>query len=549
MKMHSNSEESKSDESDLEKKFMKDELGFKNNATMEERHSIDEAAFDEQSVKYSSSSTRLINDTEKEEKKEEEEKIKTTALPIVLTTVKKGKYLDLIRRDNDNINASIPNAAEVWALAGMRDIQSRTPAESDETSSSDVELLSGGLNNTAKNLLDWTEISKMSNESMTSGSDESFKDELTKTTVLNDISADVDPATSENKDIEVFAISRAPSSTSSTLKSVVEDNRIELENGNVEFETLNKTFPANSRIDSDVFANSHEEREESAVELIDSFRKNDKNSKKESLRVDEVELKNDFATTESAESFTTDSDEMVETTTTDNYETTTSIVDSFTVIGEEENSEDIFKRTITELPPLTTEQPSQTPITTQVPQTTTVANDKIQMELTQETTTESQSPSVNEIPESTLRYNKTTKSIRVATTTTDAPVEKSETTVEDNEGLSSTLIPKYKSVSQTLATTQHYAVEEESSSSPTVEIIDDDKFKYSTLLPETTTAKSFAKSGGFEESTTKAVDSLNKESLDGEQTDSGNLGLISIIVSVVIVLIVAGVAYVSEKDC
>ena len=387
MKMHSESEENKSDES-LEKKFMNDEMGFKNNVTKEERHTLDEAVFDEQSIKYSSLKTKLINGTE------EDEKVKTTAAP---TTVKKGKQLDLVPQDNENINASIPNAAEVWALAGMREFESK-PTESSE---------GAGMNNTAKNLLDWTEIAKMSNES--ESDDDSLYD-LSKTTVLNDISGDEDPATSENKESGSFISSQNPETTMSTIlktliKGAAEDNRIELENGNVEFTGSNKTREPTSRIDSDVFASKKpDEREDSAVELIDPSIKLDNKTTKEKLRLQDLEV---YTTTES--SFTTDSAEIMETTTTDSYETTTSIVDSFTVIGEDEEIDDVYKRTVTEEPMETTTQRLETTSTTQA---TTVTTEKRQVE----TTTNVPSPSVNEIPKSTQRY-KSTKSLRIVTTT------------------------------------------------------------------------------------------------------------------------------------
>lgn len=544
MKMGSESDENKSDES-LEKKFMSDEMGFMNNVTNEEHRTLDEAVFDGQSVQYSSVKTKIINGTK------EGEKVKTTTLP---TTVKKGKYLDL-PQESENINASIPNAAEVWALAGMRKFDTK-PAENDKIND-DEEQLSAGMNNTAKNLLDWTEIAKMSNES--DSGDENLND-LSKTTVSNDINGDEDPATSENKESGTLS-SLTPSTTMSTIlkvltKTIVDDNRIEQDNGNMEFGGSNKTVGPSSRIDSDAFAKKRlDEGEDSAVELIDPSMKIDSKNKNEKMRVEELEV---FTTTESSEGITTDSAEIVEKeiTTTESYEATTSIVDSFTVIGENDENEDLFKRTITEVPMVTTPKPVQStstapttstaPITSTAPttstiQTTTVTNDKHQVE----TTTNIPSSSVNEIPKSTQRYYKSTKSLRILTTT-ESPVE-FESTVADNEDLSSTLIPKPES-SQSVATTHHYEFNMFSSSSPAVEIIDDDKFKYSTLLPETTTIRLRAKSVDLEDSSPKAEESLNKESLDGEPMNNGNLGIISTSVSVAVILIIAGVVYVSYSS-
>lgn len=541
MKIDSNSEENKSEESSLENKFKNDELGFKNNSTKEERHILDEATFDEQSLKYSSIKTKIVNKTDDED---ENGKRKTTALPIILTTAKKGKYLDLIPRGEDNINASIPNAAEVWALAGMRDLETRRPFDESDESSSDVELLGSSLNNTAKNLLDWIEIAKMNNETLSRSSNneenqtEDF--DIAKSTVMNDISIDEDPATSENNDVRIFVSSLRPAQTTSTLKPIIEENGIHLETGNGEFGGENKSN-ANSRIDSEVFGKSQEDREESAVELIDPFKPSDHRNIKESLRINGVEMKNDFSiTTESNEVFTTES---TETTTMENYETTTSIVDTFTVIGEDDDADDIFKRTITEVPPLNTERPDVITSTTQSTQATT-----IHMELVQETTTEIPNTSFNEIPESTQNYNRSTtvtKSFSFRVVTTESPDSESDPTI-DNESLSSTLVPKFRSSHQPFATTHQQNDTSLSTSSATVEIIDDDKFKYSTILPETTTEAASTIRGRNDEPTSADVtDTLNKENLDGEQGGSSSLGIISASISVVVLLILALVGYVS----
>lgn len=537
--MNSNSDESKSDESSMEKKFNDDQLGFKANETKEVRHTIDEGSFDEQSVKYSSLNTKIINGTE-----DDDEKLRTTTSPQVLTTAKKGKYLDHNSQSDGNINATIPNAAEVWALAGMREVETRRPFESIED-----ELLGANLNDTIKNLLDWSEIAKMDKDTISKAesSEEGQKEDsnLTNSTITNN-GHESDPAMSENKDIGVFVSLAPPAPTLTTLKPIIDDNRLELENGNVEFANLNKSQSRNtdSRIDAEVFSKSQEEREESAVELIDPLKKIDSKKMKESLRVDELEIKNDVSITESNENFTTESTELLETTTMENYETTTSIVDSFTVIGEDEESDEIFKRTITELPPLTTDQPAFV-TTTQIPSTTTTISDKSQME----TTTEMPAVFTTEVPESTLPPRSSslvTKSISLRVVTTNNPAEP---TISDFESFSTTLIPKFISrSSQTMATTQHYEEFGESSSSNPVEIIDDDKFKYSTWLPDTTTdvPNAFAKSGEMGGSSIKPSDTLEKESLDGDQSGGGgNLGLISAIASIVAILVLAGVVYVS----
>ena len=508
-------EDSKFDES-MEKKFKEDEFGFRNNETKVERHMLNEAVFDEETVKYSSKNLT---------KPEESAKASTAQS----TTAKKGKYLELMPQGDDNMNTSIPNAAEVWALAGMREIDTRKPMDSDET----TEMLTS-LNNTAKNLLDWSEITKMGNDSMSQSSDESFR-ELTVTTVHNEINIDEDPATSENKGFSVFVSSSLPT-TLPTLKPIIEDNRVEVETGNVELSEngMNKSHSATARIDNEVFGKTYEDSEDD-VELIEPLKTTEKMEK---LKVEET-----VVTTETSESVTTES---VETTTMENIETTTSIVDSFTVIGEDEEADEVFKRTITELPPMTTTDlpaavTTTSDVTTFTPQAITTTSSFVSVA---ETTTEIFNPTINEIPESTQRYNKAkpTKTIPVWTT------EHFDSTENDSESLPATLIPKFLSTRQPIATTVEIRTEL-SSSSPTIEIFDDDKFKYSTLLPEATTTSAYeSKKVEFEEATTeaaKSIESQNRENLDGEKTESGNLGLISGLVSVAVLLVVAGVVYVS----
>lgn len=231
-------DDSKSDES-LEKKFANDEQGFKNNATNEERHTLEEAKFNGQTVMYSSLNLKINNDTKDAN---EDEELETTVIPVVLTTAKKGKYLDVMHRNGDNINASIPDTAEVWSLAAMRGNEARNPlTESDETSS---DMMVGGLNNTAKNLLDWSEIAKMDNDSMIPNAniEDLQKDDLNvmSTTVSSDKESDNVASTSDQKKIEIFLSSLHPTETSSSIKPLIEDNRLELDNDNADFDGTRK---------------------------------------------------------------------------------------------------------------------------------------------------------------------------------------------------------------------------------------------------------------------------------------------------------------------
>jgi hypothetical protein len=244
LKMKVNSDELLSSDESLMKKFAKDESEFMHNVTREEHRTIDKDFFDEESVKYSS--TRM-NTTKPQESV-------TTAMP---TTAKKGKYLELMPPSRgENINDTIPNAAEVWALAGMRGVESRRDFEADE-SGSGIEVDGTWSNNTAKNLLDWSEISRMKNDSMmqASSTEENQKSlEAIETTAQTDLSGADDPATSENKGVDVFVASQHV-----TTQKPIGDHEPP------------KQDQSSSNVE--IFSKSLDESDESAFELIRPKRK------------------------------------------------------------------------------------------------------------------------------------------------------------------------------------------------------------------------------------------------------------------------------------
>lgn len=307
-----------------------------------------------------------------------------------------------------------------------------------------------------------------------------------------------------------------------------------------------KYFSASSRKDTEEFGKSQEEKDESAFELIDSFKTTDNKQKKQSIRLEETEMTNSEGA--NTEMFSTESAESFATTTTENYETTTSIVDSFTEIGEENDSEDVFKRTVTESTLIPTTEQTTTPLYVQ---TTTVINNTIQMELVQVTTSsEPQTTTIlptKESPE-TQREIKSTKSLRMETTE-EPSTTRLETTIVDNESLASTFIPRYQTSQNPTTLQQH--VSESSTVSQVIEFGDNEKFKYSTILPEEPSVSETPSKVGtdsYQPTIKTNVDSLNKELLDGEQAGSGNLTIISVTVSVVVLLIIAAVAYVSSLN-
>jgi hypothetical protein len=508
LKMKVNSDELLSSDESLMKKFAKDESEFMHNVTREEHHTIDKDFFDEESVKYSS--TRM-NTTKPQESV-------TTAMP---TTAKKGKYLELMPPSRgENINDTIPNAAEVWALAGMRGVESRRDFEADE-SGSGIEVDGTWSNNTAKNLLDWSEISRMKNDSMmqASSTEENQKSlEAIETTAQTDLSGADDPATSENKGVDVFVASQHV-----TTQKPIGDHEPP------------KQDQSSSNVE--IFSKSLDESEESAFELIDPSKKKGAKTK-ESLKVDKAEKFSELTLTTELPELEA-STELLDTTTTEGYETTTSIIDSFTLISDDNEVDEIFKRTITEQPPLTTEQPAGSFSTTRSALTT---------EMTMETTTELPRTQPSENPEAKSRNNKSTKSISVPTTSTtmESSTEELMATSDDSKSVASTMLPKSTTSYRNLTTLQQ-TDPMPSTSGSTVEIFDDEKFRYSTLLPDTTTTapqpEIFAK--GNEEVTTKSVNELNQESLNGNESGSSNLGIISAAVSVVVLLVIAAAAYVS----
>lgn len=546
--------ESEEDPGSLERKFKEDETGFKNNETNVERTFVREGIFDESHLAYSSVSSLTTSTTteaattiahlteapvttEASPSKENKSEVVGTNSPDIpdpLPTVsnKRGKYLDLIPHENDdNINYTIPNAAEVWALAGMLNVDNTRKRPQNENKSVVLDTHNGDIddhlapvnnnqNNTIKNLLDWMEIEKMSNQNETNlkmeNSDEDQQEKVkvntTKNIVVNELNAEnEDPATSEN----VFTI-RVYEASSSTPPVVLHSSTTQaaLDNGIEVIDLLNKTHVPISRIDVDIFSKSGEEQEfeDKNVELIDPFQSNgDTNNvqkTKENLKIltTAQEFNSYFTTTDSPEEFTTETNfEMDERTTTESpVEGTTSIVDSFTVIGEDEDingsGDDIFKRTITEVPPTTTDGASLIQTTTDLPSTTTMLPKLVtivtttERELMTEMTTETINPAINEIPESTERYNKSTEktstTVRFATTTQSIP-ESRETTIVDFERQSSTIIPNYVEF-KPIDTTKNppEVAQKQVKQNQTIEIIDDDKFKYSTVInidfPETT---------------------------------------------------------------
>lgn len=471
---------SKSDELSMEKKFE----DIRKNTTVEERHSLDEAMFDEQSIKYTSLNKTIFFGSG------EDDSIYTTA-----TTSKKGKYLDLILpNDDNNMNAS-----------EMQDVDTRKPDEIDVSRKYIDQEVS--LNITAKNLLDWSEITKMDNQ-------DTQDLMLSATATVND--ATLNQAMTEKREFKTKILLETPITTSSISKMNAEDY-------------ITTTVSSIEDLDLTKGSTNHEDSE---IVLVGPVKIAESKKTHESLRFEGDRFTNDIeATTALSGSFTTES---FETTTMENFDTTTSIVDTFTVIGED-GEHDNYKRTIM-LPSLTTEQPIQNVSTTQSSHVTGITNDKVQMKLTQEFTHEytTMTPySFTEFPESTQTYSNpsSTKSMSSLVVTTDSLQEMFDSTTTDYKILA-TSQPKTMS-------SQQYDNSFESSTSGFVEVFEEEKFKYSTLLPENADITTWS----FEEATSMNPNDSNKENLDGEIAYNGRMWLL-ISLSIVAALTIIGISYV-----
>lgn len=571
-------DESTSTEMSLERMFdEKDRV----NSTKEERHQIDEIKIDEKMMLYSSrnqsspANHRIDENETTETESEEMDTTTVTQLPLSSTTTmplmnKKGKYLDLMPPGDDNMNTSLPNSPEVWALASMRDVESTRKQFNDDDenlNNSDVELLNVNMmNNTVKNLLDFSEIAKLDNHTSVENSN--------KSSTVNDITSYDDAATAENKEVAVSTTSIG----TSTVRSTIDDNGIELEHENVEF-IANKTESAISKIDTDLFAptsdlnNSTQSHDDFDVELItplSNSNDNGKNKKPEKLKLAELDM-NETTITESSEKLVTTPaslfDEEATTIESDgNIDTTTTVSSIDVLIGEDRDDEnnddetegggDVFKRTITEMPDMKTEE--FTTVTTQMPTTTTERiSTTFYTEIPTTTTTEQPKTTTVETTTTaaptteifTTRSTMVTKSIsiRIATTTEQPDIDILTTLSDDSSEV-------FSSSNNYPTSSEYYDVSasSSSSSSPPIEIADDDKFKYNTVWPETTTSASTnsqdtsrsGKNGGVDDVGLPKDGDLNKQSLDGETTGS-NVAIISISISVVVFVILAAGGFVS----
>ncbi|CRL08050.1 CLUMA_CG020874, isoform A [Clunio marinus] len=519
----SNSEDTTSEES-IESKFREDEKGFRNNASTEVRHVVDEGIFDGVAVKYSS---MIIKTTEKPDPViHEKENLNATKIPFIeMITTKKAKSIEINPQTDGNINTSIPITSEVWALAGMRNNEQGK----DKNRNSSAVISNPNHNSTAKNLLDWSEITKMT---AMKPENEDENASISKTTLVDYVGGIEDLSKSENK--EDLLVSPSFARMASTHKPLVKDVRIELDNTHTEFAGTNKSFSPNSRLDVDEFSKTLDESEDSAIDLVDSLNKFQSKNKEENIQ--EEETNEMLPTTTSNENLSTDNT-YIETSSMIDSEATTSSVDSFTEMaetGREDESDSALKMTTTENSIHTIEPFTERVVTTQYPETTTF------VEITElETTRDIQTSPTKSI------------STRLASKT-EFPKTYTNPFV-DNESFSSTLIPRFITT-KTTSTTEKEKPRYTEMMATVETTYADDKFKYGTLLPLATSADTIETVVEMQKTTIKtstlSSESFNKESLDGEQSNDsrGHLGLISASISVVAIVIIAGIIYFIMKQ-
>lgn len=287
-------------------------------------------------------------------------------------STKKAKSLDV--DDAMNVNTKIPDYTEVWALASglwaPNNTRKAQPSYQTQTTDDYLNVNQETSNSPESLLVKWSEVMKIMNNKTTP---DKIGNQSKRVFANNEL----------NEDDKVIKPS-IPLSTS-TLAPNLDNNRIDLDNQEQRInETIVMERPKNHNYQI------APKTIDKTVEIFDVTSETNRNLDR--LRVSEPEstLDVETTTTEIIET-TTETDVSELSTESDGFttteETTTDFMDSFTLLGEDDDEPDdaMSKRTVpTEI--TTTETPSSTekPI-----QTTTEIN-----------------PSINEIPESTERYNK-----------------------------------------------------------------------------------------------------------------------------------------------
>jgi trimeric autotransporter adhesin len=209
------------DETSIEKRFRIDENEFRTNNTKEERRILTEGIMDEESFKYDQKTSKLVKVEDSNETTEIPLSSTTTSTKPIVTSAKKGKHLDLLQSESDNVNMTIPNNAEVWTLAGMKNVVPKSynthHDESTENGNHETKMTSN-----AKNLLDWMEIARMTDlRNSHSNENETFSSERIMTTAESDLSTSTIKMNSDETTTEFFKESRTINSEESSTEELL----------------------------------------------------------------------------------------------------------------------------------------------------------------------------------------------------------------------------------------------------------------------------------------------------------------------------------------
>lgn len=153
------------DAESIEKRFHANE----NNRTVEERKFLLQGITNEETTNYYQTSYTSKTDafgSDETENSEEKPRIsQSVSTPKTNSSSKKGKNLDLLNVESENVNLTIPNNAAVWSLAGMKNIIQTTGTidKKRESKQNDEETTErrDSTHSDAKTLSDWIGIARI----------------------------------------------------------------------------------------------------------------------------------------------------------------------------------------------------------------------------------------------------------------------------------------------------------------------------------------------------------------------------------------------------
>lgn len=352
---------------------------------------------------------------------------------------KKAKFLDI---EDSNVNASLPNGADVWALASLKNLLPEPDDNSKSTVTPDTtntNAYDSTFNSPESLLVKWSEIMKILNNNDTTSKSPSnltiqpstkLNENITKTYVNNELNEDY-PIASENTPKEITISSTVPIrnelSTATGKPYNLENNRID---GDQQDLQTNKTRTIQTTKVPTTLKPKEEEEDvtpDKNVEIVDILETNDEvRNKMDQIKALEGKTNAILTTTtDYPETTTTTMDELTTMTYTEDSETTTDTSEEMTYYGDGESTEqdEISKRTApTDVPSIwTTEPPEYSTVSPSIYSSialtphSTFSKPSSRLELS--TTTEI-SPSINDILQtSSESLNNTSLSFSSSSTT------------------------------------------------------------------------------------------------------------------------------------